>query len=117
MFLNPRVYSIWRTVLPKAENRKQDYYFNAPFIRTDTTVYNLPESYTAESVPPAVELKCDYAIFSSSYTYVKEKNQLISVARLELQQYIIPSGKYADVKKFFDTVLSEDNRKLVIKKI
>jgi hypothetical protein len=116
MFLNPRINSIWRTVLPKAENRKQDYYFEAPFIKTDTTVYNLPESYIAESIPAPAALKCDYGSYSAIYSYVKEKNQLVSISRLELSHNRIPHDKYAEVKKFFDGVLSEDSQKLVIKK-
>lgn len=116
MFLNPRVNSIWKTVLPKAENRKQDFYFDSPFIKTDSTIYNLPEDYVAESVPAPAELKCEYGSYKTSYAYVKEKNQIVSVARLELSQNKIPSGKYAEVKKFFDGVISEDTQKMVIKK-
>ena len=116
MFLNPRINAIWRTVLPKAENRKQDYYFESPFIKTDTTIYNLPENYMAESIPTPAALKCDYGSYSANYTYVKEKNQVMSISRLELSHNRIPSDKYAEVKKFFDGVLSEDSQKLVIKK-
>ena len=116
MFLNPRINSIWRVILPKSENRKQDYYFNSPFIKTDSTVYNLPEDFVAESIPKPVDLKCEYGTYKTSYSYLKEKNQLLSVARLELSQNKIPSDKYADVKKFFDGVMSEDTQKMVIKK-
>jgi hypothetical protein len=116
MFLNPRINPIWKTVLPKSENRKQDYYFDAPFIRTDTTTYLLPEGYIAESLPPASLLKCEYASYAANYSYMKEKNQLVSISRLELLQNRIPASKYAEVKKFFDGVLSEDTQKMVIKK-
>ena len=116
MFLNPRVNSIWKAVLPKAENRKQDFYFESPFIKTDSTIFNLPEDYVAESVPAPAELKCEYGSYKTSYAYVKEKNQIVSLARLELSQNKIPSGKYAEVKKFFDGVISEDTQKMVIKK-
>jgi hypothetical protein len=116
MFLNPRINSIWRTVLPKSDNRKQDFYFDSPFIKTDSTVYNLPENYIAESIPTPIDIKCEYGSYKTSYSYLKEKNQLLSVARLELIQNRIPSEKYADVKKFFDGVISEDAQKMVIKK-
>lgn len=116
MFLNPRINSIWKEVLPKADNRKQDYYFDFPFIKLDTTVYNLPESYIAESIPAPADLKCNYGTYTTTYTYVREKNQMVSISRLELKQNRIPSDKYADVKKFFDRVISEDTQKIVIKK-
>jgi hypothetical protein len=116
MFLNPRVNSLWKSVLPKAEDRKQDFYFDSPFIKADSTVYNLPDNYVAESVPLPADIKCEFGTYKTSYTYVKEKNQIVSVARLELTQIKIPSDKYADVKKFFDGVMSEDTQKMVIKK-
>jgi hypothetical protein len=116
MFLNPRVYSLWGKVLPKSEGRKQDYYFQSPFIRADTTIYNLPENYIPETIPSPGAISCEYASYTTNYSYVKEKNQLVNIARLELKQNRIPAGKYADVKKFFDGVLSEDTHKIVIKK-
>jgi hypothetical protein len=85
----------------QSENKKKDYFFKRTFIKTDTTTYSLPANYIAESIPQPSLLKCDYGFFTTNYTYVKEKNQLISVARLELSQNRIPSDKYAEVKKVF----------------
>jgi hypothetical protein len=116
MFLNPRVYNLWRYALPKSEGRKQDYYFESPFVRIDTTVYLLPENYVAESIPAAGVLRCEYGTYTSNYSYEKDKHHLVSVARLELFQNRIPSEKYAEVKKFFDGVASDESHKLVIKK-
>ncbi|MBL7699159.1 MAG: DUF3857 domain-containing protein [Chitinophagaceae bacterium] len=116
MFLNPRVNPIWSSVLPKSENRQQDYFFHAPFVKVDTTVYDLPAEYTAESVPPTSDLKCEFASYSTTYNYDKENNRLVSIARLELYQNRIPAGKYAEIKKFFDGVISADGQKLIIKK-
>jgi hypothetical protein len=116
MFLNPRVYSLWRLILPKSDGRLQDYYFRSPFIRTDTTIYNLPENYIPEAIPLPDKFNCDYATYATNYSYVKEKNQLLSIARLELNQNRIPAAKYGDIKKFFDKVLTDDTRKIVIKK-
>ncbi len=116
MFINPRINPIWMSVLPKAEGRKEDYFFRYPFVKTDTTIYNLPADFIAESVPPARELTCDYGTFKTDYKYVKEKNQVVCIAKLELAQLRIPVAKYAEVKKFFDGVISENNQKLVIRK-
>ena len=102
--------------MPKSEKRKYDFYFKAPFIKSDTTVYVLPSDYASETLPPPVTLSCEYGSYSTSYSYVKERNELISVARLELSHNIIPAEKYSEVKKFFDSVISEDGQKLVIRK-
>jgi hypothetical protein len=116
MFINPRINPIWKNVLPKAEGRKEDYFFRYPFVKTDTTVFNLPADFVAESIPPSRQLSCEFGTFKTDYLYVKEKNQVICVAKLELAELRIPVAKYAEVKKFFDGVISEDNHKLVIKK-
>jgi hypothetical protein len=116
MFLNPRVYNLWSSSLPKSEGRKQDYYFHSPFIRTDTTIYQLPMNYVPEANPKSVQLNCDYASYTTDYTYLKEKNQFVSVAKLELRKSRIPASRYDDVKKFFDSVNTDGTQKLIIKK-
>ena len=115
-FLNPRVYKIWKSVLPNTEKRTQDYYFNSPFIKTDTTIYNLPAGFSLEALPETKELDFEYGSFTARYVYDQKKNQLITTARLELKQHKIPSSDYKNTKIFFDEVLSEFNTKIVIRK-
>lgn len=42
LFISSRMYKIWPRSLPKAENRKLDFYFRFPFEKNDTTVFKLP---------------------------------------------------------------------------
>ncbi|MBS1511944.1 MAG: DUF3857 domain-containing protein [Bacteroidetes bacterium] len=116
-FLSPRIYKLWRSALPKAENRTQDYYFETPFIKTDTTVYVLPEGYGLETLPKTKDLKFEYGSFKSTYQYDETQKTITSVARLELDQYKIPAAKFADTKKFFNDVLGEYTEKIVIRKL
>lgn len=116
LFLNPRIYKIWKSVLPNTEIRTQDYYFNSPFIKTDTTIYNLPAGYSLEALPETKELEFAYGNFTARYAYDQKKNQMITTARLELKQHKIPSADYKKTKIFFDEVLSEFNTKIVIRK-
>ena len=67
-------------------------------------------------MPKEVQIKCPYATYSTSYFYDDTKNQLVSVATLELLQHRIPADGYAGVKEFFDKVMSDATQKLVIKK-
>ena len=116
LFLSPRIYKIWQTALPGSENRTQDFYFHNPFIKNDTTVYHLPDGYTMEALPETRELSFDYGKFIAKYSYNKDKNELITFARLELTNYRIPAAGFAKAKIFFDNVLAEYNAKIVIKK-
>jgi len=115
-FLSPRIYKICQAVLPNNENRTQDYYFHNPFIKNDTTIYKLPEGYAMEALPETRELNFEYGSFVSRYSYDKDKNELLTVAHLELTNYRIPAAGFAKAKIFFDNVLAEYNAKLVIKR-
>ena len=116
MFLNPRIYSIWQSKLPKAEGRTQDFYFRAPFIKIDTTRYHLPQDFTVDILPKPASLQCDYASYKTEYVFDENKGEVVCLARLELKQNRIPASKYADIKSFFDKVLSEETQKVIIKR-
>jgi transglutaminase-like putative cysteine protease len=116
MFLNPRIYTLWPSKLPKAEGRTQDYYFRCPFIKTDTTRYHLPAEYSIEVLPRANAIECAYGSYKTDYVFNAQKRELVSIARLELKQNKIPAAQYASVKEFFDKVLTDGTQKLIIKK-
>lgn len=115
-FLNPRIYKIWKSALPNTGNRMQDYYFPNPFVKTDTSIYQLPAGYELEALPETKELKFEYGSFISNYRYDRNNNQLITTAYLVLTQHKIPAKHYNDTKAFFDDVLAEFNTKIVIRK-
>ena len=69
MFLNPRIYKIWNLKLPPDEKRTRPFYFECPFIKVDTTVYQLPENYTVENLPKARDNKFEYGSFKTNYAY------------------------------------------------
>jgi hypothetical protein len=116
MFLNPRIYTLWPTRLPKAEGRTQDFFFRYPFIKTDTTRYHLPAEYSVDVLPKSNSIECAFASYKTDYIFNAEKRELTSVARLELKQHKIPAAKYAEVKEFFDKVGADGTQKLIIKK-
>lgn len=116
MFLNPRPYKLWRTILPKAEDRKKDYYFYYPFIKTDTTQLLLPAGFRPEALPKPKQLQCDYASYTTNYWYNEQQHSIYSSTQLRLSEMKIPVAAYASAKKFFDEVLQDDSQRIVIKK-
>lgn len=117
MFLNPRVYKIWKYTLPKAENRTLDYYFEHPFIKNDTTIYQLPEGFGIETLPKGKRLSFEYGSLVTSYEYDESKRTVKSVASLRLNEYKIPAAKFLACKNFFNDVLGEYTEKIVVKKL
>lgn len=116
MFLNPRIYKIWKSSLPTTENRTSAFYFPYPFIKTDTTIYQLPADYTVENLPASKDDKFDYGSFKTKYIYDDKANTITSIAFLELTKNIIPADKFASTQKFFSNVIKEYSEKIVIKR-
>jgi len=116
LFLNPRIYKIWSYALPKAEGRTQDFYFNTPFIKTDTTIYKLPEGFTLETLPKPKNINFEYGSLKSTYKYDEVQKTIITTLQLQLNEYKIPAAKFLATKNFFNEVLEEYTEKIVIKK-
>jgi hypothetical protein len=116
MFLSPRMYKLCNLRLPKAENRKSDFYFNIPYQKKDTTIIHLPEGFVIDALPQTKELKCPYASYQTRYWYDESKKSIYSTTTLALDQHKIPAAGYADVKKFFEQVMQDDAQRIVIKK-
>ncbi len=116
MFINPRIYKFWTSVLPKSEDRRQDFYFAYPFEKTDTTVFRLPAGFSVEALPKVKELSNEYACYSTKYWYNETEKAVYATATLVLKKHKIAAAGYADIKKFFDEVLMDDTQRIVIKK-
>ena len=116
MFLNPRIYKIWSGMLPKDEKRIRSYYFPFPFIKTDTTIYQLPDNYTVENLPGSKDKKFEYGSFATKCSYDEKSNTITSIAFLELNQNVIPAEKFLETRNFFSEVIKEYTEKIVIKR-
>lgn len=116
MFLRPCIPDLWTIRLPRAENRKLDFYFDCPFEKTDTTVFYLPNGYTVDALPQPVTNSCKYASHFSRYWYNEKTRQVYAVAGIVLQTYKIPAGDYGTVKKFFDEILMGNEDRIVVKR-
>lgn len=116
MFLNPRLYKIWNGAIKSDEQRTRDYYFPFPFIKTDTTVYQLPEGFTVENLPKERNIKFNYGVFKTKYLFDDKANTVTSTAFLQLTNYIIPPKDFTEMTRFFSSVIEEYTEKIVIEK-
>ncbi|HEY1199836.1 MAG TPA: transglutaminase domain-containing protein, partial [Niastella sp.] len=116
LFISPRIYKFWTAVLPKAEDRRQDFYFSFPFEHNDTTVFKLPAGFAVEALPKAKDLTNPHATYSTKYWYNETEKAVYVATTLTLKQHKIAAAGYADVKKFFDDILLDETQRIVIKK-
>ena len=116
MFLPPHIYNIWSIKLPKSENRRQDFYFNCPFEKTDTTVFKIPDGYKLEALPEGRNSQYNSACYTSKYCYDEKSWSVYSTDKIILKKNKIPVQDYSAIKNFFDDVLKENADRIVIKK-
>jgi hypothetical protein len=116
MFLAPRIYRISTHKLPKAEKRKQDYYFKYPFEKTDTTAIKIPPGYKVDALPDSKNNRCSFASYTTKYWFNATNQTIYSTATLSLNQQKIPASSYKEVKTFFDNIQLDDQVRIVIVK-
>ena len=115
-FLNARVYKFWDKALPKSEKRQNDYYLEFPFVKTDSTVYQLPEGFIPENLPKAATINSAMGSFSSNYHFDEAKRQLITTCSIRINKHVIPAAKYQETLVFFSDVIKEQQQKIVVRK-
>ena len=116
LFYKQAVFNICNISLPIVEKRINDYYFEHPMKKHGKTTINLPEGYVVESMPTNVNLKFSYGNYEVLYTYDNVKNQVISEAKFNLTNHVIPAAKYSEMQTYFDAIAKANGKKLILKK-
>jgi hypothetical protein len=115
-FYRPRVFDLWRLTVPVTEKRKTDFYFDHPMQKVCVTTIDLPQGYEVESMPQNTALKFTYGNYEVNYNYDAAKNQIISTAKFNLTNQVVPAAKYAEMQQYMDDISKAQNKKLVIKR-
>ncbi len=116
LFLSPRFSRVWMKKLPKADNRKLDYYFQNPFEKYDTTIYRLPPGSRPETMLKEKHLACPYSTYDVNCWYNEKENAIYVATTLVLKQLRIPSADYPLIQKLFDQIQNDHSQKLVVTK-
>jgi hypothetical protein len=115
-FYRPRLFDLWKITLPVLEKRKSDFYFDQPMQKACVTTIELPEGFEVETLPANQSLKFSYGNYEVSYSYNTAKNQVISTAKFNLTNQIIPAAKYNEMQVYMDNIAKAQNKKLVIRR-
>lgn len=115
-FYRPRVFDLIGFTLPVEEKRKADYYFEHPIQKSCVTTIDLPAGFEVETLPVNQSLKFTYGNYEVKYVYDPAKNQVVSTAKFNLVNHVVPAEKYAEMQQYMDAVAKAQNKKLVIKR-
>lgn len=113
-FYKPRVFDLWQSTFPVEEKRKSDYYFEVPMLKTCVTTINLPDGFEVDALPANQNLKFTYGSYDIKYVYDATKNQVVSTAKFNLTNHVIPAAKYTEMQVYMDAIAKAQNKKLVI---
>ncbi len=116
MFLPSSICKLVNGNLPNTENRKTDFYFECPFLKTDTTEIKLPTGFIVDNLPKNKTLECKYGSYSRTTIFNTELQTISVVKKVKLTQFKIPATDYIEVKKFFSDITDDENQKIVVKK-
>jgi hypothetical protein len=115
-FYRPMAFTLWDETYPNTEKRKTDFYFDYPREKTCVTTIDLPAGYEVETLPVNQSLKFTYGNYEVKYVYDAAKNQVVSTAKFNLTNHVIPAAKYNEMQQYMDAVAKAQNKKLVIHK-
>jgi hypothetical protein len=115
-FYRPRVFDLCAFTVPIEEKRKTDYYFDIPLQKSCVTTIDLPAGFQVETLPVDQRLKFTYGDYEVNYVYDPTKNQVVSTAKFNLTNHVIPAAKYTELQQYLDGVAKAQNKKLVIRK-
>ena len=115
-FYRPRVFDLCAFTVPIEEKRKTDYYFDMPLQKSCTTTIDLPVGFEMETLPVNQSLKFSYGTYNVNYTYNASKNQVVSIAKFNINEFKIPAAKYTELQQYLDAVAKAQNKKMVIKR-
>ena len=69
-----------------------------------------------ETLPANQSLKFSYGNYEIKYMYDAAKNQVISTAKFNLTNQVIPAAKYTEMQQYMDASAKAQNKKLVIRR-
>ncbi len=115
-FYRPHAFDLVAFSIPAEEHRKSDYYFETPLQKTCVTTIDLPAGFDIETLPSNQSLKFTYGDYDIKYSFDATKHQVVSTAKFDINNQVIPAAKYTELQEFLDSVVKAQNKKLVIKR-
>ncbi len=92
--------------------RKYAVYFTYAYEEIDNLNFQMPEGYTAESVPSPQDVKLEYTHFATARRITN--NQFVSQRVLIINGVLFPVAQYAELKGFFEKLQAADEEQLVL---
>ncbi|MCT8338822.1 DUF3857 and transglutaminase domain-containing protein [Flavobacteriaceae bacterium TK19130] len=100
----------------KLDDRKYPIDFNYPFQKRFIISMNIPEGYIVETVPESVNFVLGQDKGSFQYRVQVNNNVVQCFVDMGINQALLSSTIYPELKKFFELILEKENEKVVLTK-
>ena len=114
VFINKKNYLFFIDGTEEVSNRKQDFYFSFPYIKTDTSIMQLPAGFKLETIPANRAFTNDIGRYTSTYQWDTNTRNLTMVTELEIIKARIPAADYPKMLALKDEIMKDSNEKLVL---
>jgi hypothetical protein len=115
-FFPIRHYKLNDEEIKPAEKRIYDYLFDFPYIKSDSTVYQLPGNFIKDALPAPQNISNDFVTYNNTVLFDEAAQKMNVISHLKLNRHIVEPAKYNDVARIFENIRKDENQKLVLKK-
>jgi len=95
-------------------SRKYDIVMDVSKFQNDTIIIRIPEGYSIENQPKAVEIESPYGYFKSDI--IEKDGQLVYTQTLEIKKGRYSAAEFDDMKKFYNRIEAIQSGKIGLKK-
>ncbi|MBY0479386.1 MAG: DUF3857 domain-containing protein [Chitinophagaceae bacterium] len=115
-FFPLRQYRLNDETIKPAETRTYEYLFDFPYIKTDSTTYQLTSNFKKESVPPAKELRNQHVLYKNEIELNESTLELKVITHLTLNNHIVQPKQFSEIAGLFEAIKKDEGQKIVFKK-
>jgi Domain of Unknown Function with PDB structure (DUF3857) len=101
----------------KQEVREYPVDFGFPFEDKFNISIEIPEGYTVESMPVAMNIASEDKTLGFKYLIANEGNKIQVAISSLVNTAIVPADFYEGIKNFFKQIVDKENEKIILKKI
>lgn len=116
LFIGSRLQRIYNEDIPEDTARRQDYYFDYPYDKTDTTELHYPAGFQAESLPENKHFETPYTSYASSYILDSANRTIRIITKFSVLKTIVKVADYRKLSGFAADVQDDLDEKIILKK-
>jgi hypothetical protein len=114
LLVRPRVFGSKADYIVDLKDRKYGLELDAPTLQTDDFVITLPDGFTADELPPAIDLKSSYGGYTSKTSF--EGHTLSYTRQYRVDKVAVSRDKLDDANAFSRKIVADEKNAAILKK-